>query len=369
MRAAVLEEFGRPLAVQDVPDPRIGSGEVLVEVLATCVLPYTADVFSGERRYPLEPPVIPGVGGIGRVLAVGPDATRLRSGELVWCDATVRSRDDALTPDITLQGWSSAGAGGLALSRHFHDGSFAERMVVPTECAVSLGDVDLEDVARWTALGVLLVPYGGLLAVELQAGETVLVSGATGNFGSAGVAVALAMGAATVVCPGRNQAALADLEERFGARIRTVVLTGDGDADRTAMVAAASGPVDVVLDLLPPSAGTEPVRAAAMAVRPHGRVVLMGGVGMLGGGDLELPYPWLMRNCVTVRGQWMYPRTANRGLIQMIHGGVLDLGHEHVTTFELSDVNEAIAYAAAHGGPFERTVLLPTENVGTASDS
>lgn len=242
-------------------------------------------------------------------------------------------------------------------------------MVVPTACAVSLGDVDLEDVARWTALGVLLVPYGGLLAAELRAGETVLVSGATGNFGSAGVAVALAMGAATVVCPGRNQAALADLEERFGARIQTVILTGDGHADRTAMAAAASGPVDVVLDLLPPSAGTEPVRAAAMAVRPYGRVVLMGGVGMLGGGDLELPCPWLMRNCVTVRGQWMYPRTANRGLIQMIHGGVLDLGHEDVTTFGLSDVNEAIAYAAAHGGPFERTVLLPTENVGTASGS
>ena len=55
-------------------------------------------------------------------------------------------------------------------------------------------------------------------------GETVLVSGATGNFGSAAVAVALAMGAACVVAPGRNEAVLKDLTRRFGDRVRTVTL-------------------------------------------------------------------------------------------------------------------------------------------------
>jgi alcohol dehydrogenase len=81
MKAAVLEEFGRPLTICDVVDPHIGSGEVLVDVLATCVAPYAAEVFSGARNYPLEPPVISGVGGIGRVIATGPDATRLRPGD------------------------------------------------------------------------------------------------------------------------------------------------------------------------------------------------------------------------------------------------------------------------------------------------
>jgi alcohol dehydrogenase len=362
MKAAVLEEFGwpgKPLSIKEVRDPSIGTGEVLVDVLATGVAPYAAEVFSGERNYPLEPPVISGVGGIGRVVATGPDATRLRPGDLVWCDSTVRARDDAVAPDITLQGWSSAGEGGLKLSRFFHDGPFAERMVVPTENAVALGAVEPEDVPRWAALGILLVPYGGLLAAALQAGETVLVSGATGNFGSAGVAVALAMGAAAVVCPGRNETVLEDLKRRFGERIRTVKLTGAGDVDRSAMLAAARGPIDVVLDLLPPNAGTGPVRAAAMTVRPYGRVVLMGGVGMLGGDDLALPYPWLMRNSVTVRGQWMYPRIANHHLVQMVRSGVLALDHEQVTTFPLAAANEAVAHAAAHGGPFDRTVLLP----------
>jgi alcohol dehydrogenase len=359
MKAAVLEAFGKPLVVDDLPDPKIGSGEVLVEVLATCVLPYTAEVFSGERDYPLEPPVISGVGAIGRILAVGPDATKLRDGDLVWCDSTVRSRDDAIAPDITLQGWTFRRDGGKRLSRYFHDGPFAEQMVVPTENAVAMGDVDIADVPRWTAIGIMLVPYGGLLAADLQAGETLLVSGATGNFGSAGVAVGLAMGAATVICPGRNEATLADLQSRFGDRIKTVKLTGDVDADRAAMQAASPDPIDVVLDLLPPNAPASAVRAAAMTVREYGRVVLMGGVGMLGGDDFALPYPWLMLSSVAVRGQWMYPRTAIPQMIRLIRNGVFDIGHEHVTTFSIDDANEAVAHAAAHPGPFDRTVLVP----------
>lgn len=359
MRAAVLTEFGKPLDVQLVPDPERGGGEVLVEVLATCVLPYAQEVFGGGRNYPLEPPVIPGIGGVGRVVGCGPDSTKLSVGDLVWCDPTVRSRDDARTPDITLQGWSSRGEGGMRLSRHLHDGSFAEIMRVPTENVFPLPEAAADDPARWAAVTVHGVPYGGLSAAGLRAGETLLVSGATGNFGSSAVAVGLAMGAGRVVVPGRNRAVLDLLTDRFGARVRPVVLTGAEDDDRRAMSAAAGGPIDVVLDLLPPRAPASAVRAAAMTVREHGRVVLMGGVGMLGGEDLALPYPWIMRNSVTVRGQWMLPRSANVGLIQLVEAGLLDLAAEKVTTFALDEINEAVAFAAVHSGPFDRTMLTP----------
>ncbi|MBP0457636.1 alcohol dehydrogenase catalytic domain-containing protein [Streptomyces montanisoli] len=359
MRAAVLTKFGAPLEVLDVPTPEAGGGEVLVEVLATCVLPYAAEIFGGERNYPLVPPVVPGMGGVCRVVGAGPDATRLRPGDLVWCDATVRSRDDALTPDITLQGWSSRGEGGARLARHLHDGSFAESMRVPTENVFPLPASAGDDPARWAALAVYGVPYGGLLAGGLEAGETLLVSGSTGNFGSSAVAAALAMGAGRVIAPGRNRAVLDLLADRFGPRVRTVELSGDEAADGAAMSAAAGGPIDLVLDLLPPSAPSSATRAAAMTVREYGRVVLMGGVGMLGGDDLALPYPWIMRNSVTVRGQWLYPRAANVGLLRIAASGALDLDAERVRTFRLDDVNDAVAYAAAHGGPFDRTVLTP----------
>ena len=359
MKAAVLHEFGTPLAIENVPDPTMGTGEVVVDVVAAPVLQYANEVFSGERRYLLDLPVIPGAGAIGRVRAVGPDSTRLSIGEWVSVDPTVRSRDDAYTPDITLQGLSAGGEGGLALQHYFGNGSYAEQMLVPTENVYPIGAIDPAQAGQWCALNLFLVPYGGLLAIDFQPGETLLVSGATGNFGSAGVAVGLAMGARCVIAPGRNEAMLAELARRFGPRVRTVRLTGDQTIDTRLMTDAAPGPIDCVLDLLPPEAGPEPVQAAAMTVREYGRIVLMGGVGMLGGGDLALPYRWIMRKNITIRGQWMYPRTANKRLIDLVHAGLLDLTDVTVTDFPLDAANDAVTHAANSGAPFMRTIIRP----------
>ena len=100
------------------------------------------------------------------------------------------------------------------------------------------------------------------------------------------------------------------------------------------MKQTAPGPIDCVFDILPPSVSATVVRAAAMAVRPYGRVVLMGGVGMLGGDDLALPYPWIMRNCVSIRGVWMYPPEATIRLVALVRSGLLKLEHFEFTEFE-----------------------------------
>jgi alcohol dehydrogenase len=359
MKAAVLHAFGSPLAIETLPAPVLGTGEVIVDVVASRVLAYAGEVFSGERKYLLELPVVPGPGAIGRVRATGPDATRLRPGDWVYCDPTVRSRDDAFAPDIALQGLTAGSEAGMHLQRYFRDGAWAEQLRLPTENAVPIGAIDEAEAARWCALGTLLVPYGGFLAAELQAGETVLVNGATGSFGSAAVAVALGMGAQYVVATGRNETALAELTQRFGARVRTVPMRGDEADDRARILKAAFGPVDCVLDILPPAANGVQVRTAVMAVRPYGRVVLMGGVGMLGGAGLDLPYPWLMRNCITVRGQWMYPPHAAVLMTGLIRSGLVKLDHFEVTAFGLDRANEAVAHAAANSGPFKMTVIQP----------
>ena len=359
MKAAVLNRFGTPLSIENLPDPVLGTGEVIVDVAATCVLPYAAEVISNARRYMIEPPIVLGTGAIGRVRAIGPDATKLKVGDWVACDNTVRARDDALTPDIVLQGWSARGEGGLQLQRYYHNGPWAQQIMVPTEAAVPIGKIDAADAARWTAMGLMLVPYGGLLAVDLKAGETVVVSGATGNFGSASVVVALAMGAGRVVTPGRNEAMLSELFRRFGERVAPVKLTGDEQEDQRSIRYAAGAPIDVVLDILPPSVDARVVRTVAMTVREYGRIALMGGVGMLGGDDLALPYPWLMRNSITLRGQWMYPAAANVSMARLIRSGLIDLDHWEVTTFDLDHANEAVATAAALGGPFRLVAITP----------
>ena len=359
MKAAVLNAFGSPLAIETVPDPLLGTGEVVVDVAASRVLAYANEVLSGARKYLLELPVVPGPGAIARVRATGPDATRLRPGDWVYCDPTVRSRDNALSPDIALQGLTAGSEGGLRLQRYFHDGAWAEQMRLPTENAVPIGDIDEKDAARWCALGTLLVPYGGFLAAQLQAGEIALVNGATGSFGSAAVAVALGMGASCVVATGRNEQALNELTRRFGARVRTVPMRGHEADDRARILQAAPGPIDCVLDILPPAANAAQVRTAVMAVRPYGRVVLMGGVGMAGGAGLDLPYPWMMRNCITLRGQWMYPPHAATLMAGLIRSRLVDLDHFEITAFGLDRANEAVAHAAAHSGPFRMTVITP----------
>jgi len=359
MKAAVLKSFGSPVVIETVPDPVLGTGEVIVEVAASRVLAYTDEVLSGVRNYLLELPVVFGVGGIGRIRATGPDATRLRPGDWVYCDPTVRSRDNVLAPDIMLQGLTGGSEGGMKLQKYHRNGAWAEQMRLPTENVVPIGEIDAKDAGRWCAMGTMLVPYGGFLAANLQPGETVLVNGATGAFGSAAVAVALGMGAQCVVATGRNEKALGELVRRFGARVRTVPMQGHEENDRARILKAAPGPIDCVLDILPPAASAMQVRTAILAVRPNGRVVLMGGVGMQGGSGLDLPYPWMMRNNITVRGQWMYPPHAAVLMTGLIRAGLIDLDQFEVTAFDLDHANDAVTHAAANSGPFKVTVVQP----------
>lgn len=359
MKAAILKALGTALEVIDVDDPAIGTGEVIVDIAAAPVLSYADEVFSGERRYALKLPTIPGCGAIGRVHAVGPDSTKLAVGDWVFCDPTVRSRDDARMPDITLQGWSARGEGGLKLQNYFGEGPFASRMRLPTENAIPIGSIQEKDAGRWCALVTLLIAYGGLRRMQLQAGETLLVSGATGNFGSATIAVALAMGAGSVLAVGRNDGALAELGRRFGQRLCPVRLTGDAVTDAAAIRQASPQQIDAVLDFLPPSAPASATRTALMAVRPYGRVVLMGGVGMLGGEDLALPYPWIMRNLITLSGQWMYPREIIPDCIALIRNGLLQLDQFTVAEFAIENIQAAITHASKHAGAFNLTVVRP----------
>ena len=111
MKAALFKAYGKPLEITDIPDPKPGAGELVVRMVAAPVAAYAREVFNGTRPYPLLLPLVPGVGGIGVVEEVGPDATRLRPGQLVFCDSTVRSRDDSVSPDVMLQGWIAPGAG------------------------------------------------------------------------------------------------------------------------------------------------------------------------------------------------------------------------------------------------------------------
>jgi alcohol dehydrogenase len=353
MKANVLHAFGEPFRLEDLADPIAGPGEAVVDVVAARVLPYMGEIVSGARRYNIALPAVLGGGAVGRLAALGPDATRLKVGDWVLCDPTLRSRDDARTPDIALQGIVARGPGGEALQRRYRHGSFAEKMLAPLENLNPIGDIAPGVAPLWCAAGTLLVPYGGLLAIDLRPGEILAVSGATGNFGGAAVMLALAMGASAVIALGRNAEILASLERRFGPRVRAVAFSGDAEADSARIQAAARGPVDAVLDILPPQADPAATRGAILALREFGRAALMGGQSH----ELAIPYNWLMRNSITIRGQWMYPRSANASLIAMARAGLVDLKAFEIAAFPLERAEAALEHAAANAGPFKMTVL------------
>ena len=183
-----------------------------------------------------------------------------------------------------------------------------------------------------------------------------MVNGATGHFGSAGVAIAAAMGAARVIVPGRNDQVLNTLVSHFGSRIRPILLSEDESINSKHIAEAAEGPIDCLLDILGSIHDAAPTRRGIMAVRPGGTAILMGGVDAA----LDIPYSHVMRNSLVIRGQYMYPRHAPLLLAELIRGGLLSLEPFSVHTFPLEQVNQAVQSAQDHGGAFQLTVLKPT---------
>ena len=81
---------------------------------------------------------------------------------------------------------------------------------------------------------------------------------------------------------------------------------------------------------------------------------------MPGGAGLDLPDPWMTRNCITLRGQWMYPPRATLLMVGLIRSGLVGLDQFEVTSFALGEANVAVANAASDSGPFRMTVIEPS---------
>ncbi len=66
-----------------------------------------------------------------------------------------------------------------------------------------------------------------------------------------------------------------------------------------------------------------------------------------------------MRNNITVKGQWMYPASANTLMINLVRAGLLDISSAEVAAFTLDLANEAVAAAASKDGKAKRVVIAP----------
>ncbi|TFK49524.1 alcohol dehydrogenase [Heliocybe sulcata] len=349
------------LTLTDLPSPTATAGSVVIKVLASSVLSYADEIFSGARTYPSLLPYVPGGGTVGIIKSAGPDVANphLRVGTLVYCDCTIRARDDPYSTKLMLQGIGAFNARAQQVQSVWRNGSWAEEMLVPAEnvyavppSLISLGPAQL------TSLNALMIPFGGLCDGDLCVGATVVITGATGHFGSGAVAVALALGARKVIPCGRSQAGLDKLVKAFKStpRITPVILSGESGADENAIIAAAGTgfSIDVSFDILPPSASPSLVTTALRTLRPGGTCILMGGTES----DLLIPYREVMVKDITMKGVWMYDRAHFPKLLGLAECGLLDLTVFDVTSYPLTEVEEAVQAAKERAGALEQTAVV-----------
>jgi NADPH:quinone reductase-like Zn-dependent oxidoreductase len=180
MKAIVIEGYGGPdrLVLRERPDPKPGTGEILVRVHAAGVNPVDWKIRRGDLRMVLRVgfPYTPGGDVAGEVVEVGAGVTRFRPG-------------DTIVAFLDLK----------------HGGGYAELAVVKESAAahkaqaLSLTEAASLPIAAGTALQALR-DSGGLREVG-----TTLINGAAGGVGHFAVQIARALGAVpTATCGPSN---------------------------------------------------------------------------------------------------------------------------------------------------------------------
>jgi alcohol dehydrogenase len=357
MKAWRLDRLGGTLKLDDIPIPEPRPGGVVVKIEASALMSYLKAYVEG--RLPIyNPPdgwFTPGGNAVGIVHAVGPEVYQLKPGQRVVVSSHVVADETVAEPAQFLLGITAGGPAGKALQADWRNGTLAEYVHAPKASVTAIDGLDAIDPVRLALLPRFAVPCGGLIRARLAAGETVIVTGATGSYGSAAVLLAVALGAARVVAAGRNASKLDALQRAAGPRVATVALSGDIKADAEALRAAAGGGAHAALDIVGNAQDPNATLAALRALQRGGRLALMGSMGV----PLPIPYLEVMLNNLEIVGQFMYPRDVFRRLGELARSGLLDLDAIRTRAFPL-DALPAAMEAAAQADGLECIVVKPS---------
>ena len=266
---ALVWRGGSLLALEDVPEPEPGPGEVVVQVVLAGICGSDLHAYRGEASA-RTPPLVLGHEAVART----PGGARAAIFPLIGCGAcgACRRGERSLCEQRVLMGLNRPGV-------------FAERVAVPEGLLVPVPD----GLADQTA--VLAEPLANAIAVirreQISPGRSVLVIGC-GSIGLLLVHAATQGGARVIAAdpvPERRRQA-----SRLGAE---QVLTSAEEA--------AAGSVDLAVDAV----GTQQTWTAGVrAVRAGGTVVIVG----LAQPNGSMPVGDLVRRGISIRGHYAYER-------------------------------------------------------------
>jgi NADPH:quinone reductase-like Zn-dependent oxidoreductase len=298
-------------------DPEPGESELLVQVRAAGI--NAADLMQRRGLYaapPGSPPDIPGLELAGVVLARGRRATRFAVGDRVM-----------------------AVVGG---------GAQAELAVVDERCALAVPPS-----MTWEEAGAFpeafSTAHDALWAqCNLSSGERVLVTGAAGGVGTAGVQLCAATGAEAVASVRR-------------AELHTAVMDLGAVAAAGPDEALSMGPFDVVLELV----GGAGLAAVLSQMRISGRIAVI-GVGA--GGRVELDLLTIMQRRLCISGSTLRARSlmekatvatgVERHVLPLLRAGRLRV--PVTATYPMDHVADAYERFAA-GGKLGKVVLVASD--------
>ena len=240
MKAIQIPSHGGLEVLQSttLPDPTPKAGEVLVRVKASAVNPLDGIVRMGYFPIAAKPPLI-----------LGEEASGLTETDGAGFKASEK---------VIVYG------GGLGV---FRDGTWADLVAVPATSVRKLPEgISFEEGAALSNAGV--TAYGAVRHGGLKAGETLLVLGATGGVGSAGIQLGKALGARVIAVVSKPERA----SEIRGLGADHVVALSDGPLAEAVQKLTEGKGADLVLDPV----GGQVTGQAFSAVSKFGRLVHLG---------------------------------------------------------------------------------------------
>jgi NADPH2:quinone reductase len=275
MKAMQIREFGPPdkaLSLQELPEPQVGPGQILVRVAASCVQPFDLLLIAGA---------FPGVVAQGAIAGIEGAGVVARSQSPEWPEGT------------------RVAFAGNGFNVH---GAWAEYVALSPEkdIVVKLPNA-LGFEAAATMPTTFLTAARAMDAVGFRPGSSLLVTNGTGAVGNALIQLARASGASKVLVAARNAQRARQLRE---SGVEHVVDVSSEDLASAVKQATGGRGVDTAVDLVGGPLGT----AAVAALKDFGAVALVGVAS--GSMDLTVSGIDVMLQSKTIRGYSIYPDMA-----------------------------------------------------------
>jgi S-(hydroxymethyl)glutathione dehydrogenase/alcohol dehydrogenase len=358
IRAAVLEAFGSPLAVQEIDLAGPGPGEVLVRLLA-CGVCHT-DLYTASGADPSGyAPCVLGHEGCGTVEAIGDGVTSVAPGDRVvtlfspqcgecvhcrspktnLCMAIREQQNKGYLPD----GTARLSRGGEPIRHFMGTSTFAEATVMPEIALAKISPDAAPEMACLFACGLSTGLGAAMYTAKVEAGSTCVVFGA-GLVGLGAVAGARLQGAERIVCVDLSEDRL-ELAKGQGAT--DVMVGGEGTVESILEMTGGLG-ADYTFEA---TGNVKVMRQAVEAARMGWGLCTVAGVA--GKGETLDIVPRLLitgrrvagSSFGGVKGREQVPQLVDRWL-----AGEIDVEPLVSRTIGLDDVNEAFELMEAQDG-------------------